>query len=64
MIALSDIEADAEARFFLQAFVCRNDVSLDVPYKIKPVAKQLCLTERFVWDASQELVRAGLLKKC
>lgn len=64
MIALSSIDVGAESRFFLQAFLCLNDASLDAPYKIKPVAKQLCLTERFVRDASQELVRAGLLRGC
>ena len=63
MIAFLKIDVEAESRFFLQAFLCMNDLSLEAPYKIKSVAKQLCLTERFVRDASQELVRARLLRE-
>jgi len=63
MIAFLKIDLEAESRFFLQAFLCMNDLSLEAPYKIKSVAKQLCLTERFVRDASQELVRARLLRE-
>lgn len=63
MIAFLKIDLEAESRFFLQAFLCMNDLSLEAPYKIKSVAKQLCLTERFVRDASRELVRARLLRE-
>ncbi len=63
MIAFLKIDVEAESRFFLQAFLCMNYLSLEAPYKIKSVAKQLCLTERFVRDASQELVRARLLRE-
>jgi len=64
MIALSVmVEIGAESRFFLQALTCKEAVGLDAPYKIKPVAKALCFTERFVRDASRELVRVGLLSE-
>lgn len=64
MIALSVlIDIGAESRFFLQVLTCKALGSLDAPYKIKPVAKVLCLTERFVRDASRELVKAGLLRE-
>jgi hypothetical protein len=65
MIALSVLmDIGAESRFFLQVLTCKASGSLDAPYKIKPVAKALCLTERFVRDASRELVKAGLLREC
>jgi hypothetical protein len=50
-----------EARFFLQAMASRGGIAPATPFKIKPVAKLLCLTERLVRDAVHELVEAELL---
>lgn len=55
------LEVGAESRFFLQALVCRRPAVLVTPFKIKPVARLLCLTERLVREASRELAEAGLL---
>lgn len=64
MIALSVlVDIGAESRFFLQALTCKEEKGLGTTFKIKPVAKVLCLTERFVRDASRELVKTGLLSE-
>lgn len=56
-----DLEIGAESRFFLQALICREQVLLAAPFKIKSIARLLCLTERLVREASRELADAGLL---
>ncbi|WP_319059190.1 hypothetical protein [Pseudomonas aeruginosa] len=62
LIVLSEtLDVEAESRFFLQALICRGQASLGASFKVKPVAKLLCLTERLVRDATRELVEAGLL---
>lgn len=62
LIVLSEtLDVEAESRFFLQALICRGQAGLGASFKVKPVAKLLCLTERLVRDATRELVEAGLL---
>lgn len=61
MVFLEDLKVGAEARYLLQALIFQEKKALSSPYKIKPVAKVLCLTERLVRQASLELVGAGLL---
>lgn len=56
-----DLEVGAESRFFLQALICREQALLTASFKVKPVARLLCLTDRLVRDAVRELAEAGLL---
>ncbi|MEB0189743.1 hypothetical protein [Pseudomonas sp. CCI1.1] len=55
------LDVEAESRYFLQALICRERAVFGASFKVKPVAKLLCLTERLVRDAARELVEAGLL---
>lgn len=61
MVCLKDLKIGVDARFLLQALVCRESSFLSTSFKVKTVAKQLCLTERLVREAAQELAAAGLL---
>lgn len=61
LIFHDELDLGAESKFFLQALVSRGCFVPATPFKIKPVAKLLCLTERLVRDAVRELVEAGLL---
>lgn len=62
-IALSEfLDIGPESRYFLQVLLSQKQDVLAVPYKIKPLAKRLCLTERLVREASLELVEARLLE--
>lgn len=61
MVCFKDLKIGVDARFLLQALVCREPSFLSTSFKVKTVAKQLCLTERLVREAAQELAAAGLL---
>lgn len=62
LIAISEnLKVGSDSRFFLQALVCLEQAAPVAPFKIKPVAKLLCLTERLVRGAARELCEAGLL---
>ena len=62
LIVLSEtLDVESESRFFLQALICRKQAILGASFKVKSVAKVLCLTERLVRDATRELVEVGLL---
>ncbi|PMY73348.1 MULTISPECIES: hypothetical protein [unclassified Pseudomonas] len=61
VIFYEDLDIGAESRFFLQALICREQVLLVAPFKIKSIARLMCLTERLVREASRELADAGLL---
>lgn len=64
MIALSTlVDVNAESRFLLQALMFRKPDWLEASYDIKSLAKELCLTERFVRDSSRVLAKAGLLRE-
>lgn len=61
LVFYEDLEVGAESRFFLQALICREQALLTASFKVKPVARLLCLTDRLVRDAVRELAEAGLL---
>lgn len=61
IVFYEDLEVGAESRFFLQALICRELALLTASFKVKPVARLLCLTDRLVRDAARELAEAGLL---
>ncbi len=61
MVFFEYLKIGADARFLLQALVCRESTFLSTSFKVKTVAKQLCLTERLVREAAQELADVGLL---
>lgn len=62
LMALSErLKLSAESRFFIQALMCQRGELLTRPFRVKPVAKLLCLTERLVREAACELAKAGLL---
>jgi hypothetical protein len=61
LIFSASLSVGHEPRYFLQALLLNKQELLSAPYKVKMVAKRLCLTERLVRDASLELAAAGLL---
>ncbi|WP_084166514.1 hypothetical protein [Stutzerimonas azotifigens] len=62
MVVFKDLRLSVDARFVLQALICRESSSLlSISFKVKAVAKQLCLTERLVREGMQELADVGLL---
>jgi len=55
------LKVSAEARFLLQAMVCREADFPSLSFTVKKASKQLGLSERLVRSGAQELLESGLL---